>query len=94
MSSRTAPYVHCALEFLLSAALQCTPISEPAFFCNDVHRGKDAPSQLSLLNNTLQHKDALLNDNRVAPLLPPITVRPDESAVRLAPEASHTVPYG
>jgi len=37
---------------------------------------------------------ALLNDNHVAPLLPPITVRLDESAVRLAPEASHTVPYG
>jgi len=38
--------------------------SEPALFRNDVHRGKDAP-QLSLLNDTLQRKDALLNDNRV-----------------------------
>jgi len=60
--------------FLLSAALQCTPISEPAVFHNDVHHGKDAPSQLSLPNDTLQRKDALhrsfahLNDNRVAPL--------------------------
>jgi len=60
--------------FLLSAALQCTPISEPALFRNDVHRDKDAPSQLTLLNDTLQRKDALhrssalLNDNRVAPL--------------------------
>jgi len=51
--------------FLLSAALQCTPISEPALFRNDVQCRKDAPSQLSLLNNTLQRKDPLLNDNRV-----------------------------
>jgi len=59
---------------MLSAALQCTPISEPALFRNDVDRGKDAPSQLSLLNDTFQCKyalhrsSALLNDNRVAPL--------------------------
>jgi len=58
--------------FLLSAALQFTTISEPALFRNDVHRSKDAPSQLSLLNDTLQRKDALhgssalLNDNRGA----------------------------
>ena len=45
--------------FLLSAALQFTPISEPALLRNDVHHGKDAPSQLSLLNNTLQRKNAL-----------------------------------
>jgi len=45
--------------FLLSAALQCTPISEPALFRNDMHRGKDAPLQLSLLNDTLQRIDAL-----------------------------------
>jgi len=32
--------------------------------------------------------------HRCTPLLPPITVHHDESAVRLAPEASHTVPYG
>jgi len=86
--------------FLLSAALQCTPISEPALFRIDVHRGKDAPPQLSLFNDTLQRKDALplfLTTNvshRCAPLLPPITVRPDESAVRLAPEVSHAVPSG
>jgi len=58
--------------FLLSAALQFTTISEPALFRNDVHRGKDAPSQLSLFSDTLQRKDALhgssalLNDNRRA----------------------------
>jgi len=32
--------------------------------------------------------------HRCAPLLLPITVHHDESAVQLAPEASHTVPYG
>jgi len=32
--------------------------------------------------------------HRCAPLLPPITGRSDKSAVRLAPEASHTVLYG
>jgi len=53
--------------FLLSAALQFTPISEPALFRNDVHRGKDAPAQLSLLNDTLQRKDALHRSSQRQP---------------------------
>jgi len=36
----------------------------------------------------------LTASHRYSPPLPPITGRPDESAVLLAPEASHTVPYG
>jgi len=36
----------------------------------------------------------LTASHRCAPPLPPITGRPDKSAVRLAPEASHTLPYG
>ena len=52
-------YIYVHFGFLLSAALQSTPISEPALFRNDVHRGKGAPSRLSMLNDTLQRKDAL-----------------------------------
>ena len=77
----------------------------PALYRNDVHHGKDALLPLSLLNNALQRRDALHHSPRSSPLLtpashrcapplPPITGRPDEIAVRLAPEASHTVPYG
>ena len=55
-------------------------------------------SHCSLLNDALQRKDALRHSyrfsrlntasHRCAPPLPPITERPDESAMRLAPEAS------
>ena len=55
-------------------------------------------SHCSLLNDALQRKDALRHSyrfsrlntasHRCAPPLPPITERPDESAIRLAPEAS------
>jgi len=71
--------------------------SEPALFRNDVHHGKDAP-QLSLLNDTLQRKVALLNDNRVRRTAAHHCFHQSQcalmrGAVRLAPEASH-MPYG
>jgi len=89
--------------FLLSAALQCTPISEPALnpqlcalwqrcsfttLTAQRHASTQRCSSPLFLTTTVSH--------RCAPLLSQITVRPDvdESAVRLAPEASHTVPYG
>ena len=59
-------------------------------FRNDVHcvSGQRCTSPLSPLFTTL------VASHRCAPPLPPITGRPDKSAVRLAPEASDTVPYG
>jgi len=45
--------------FLLSVALQFAPKIEPTLFPNNVHHGKDAPSPISLLNDTFQRKDAV-----------------------------------
>jgi len=68
-----------------------------------VHQGKDALSPLTAQRRASAqrcssplspHFTTLTASHRCAPPLPLITGRPDKSAVRLAPEASHTVPYG
>jgi len=57
-------WIRPCFGFLLSAALQFTPISKPTLIRNDVHHNKDAPSLLSLRNGTLQRKDALHHSHR------------------------------
>jgi len=73
--------------FLLSAAQRC---SFTTLTLNAQRRASAQrfSSPLSPLFTTLTAS------HRCAPTLPPITGAADQSAVRLAPEASHTAPYG
>jgi len=73
--------------FLLSAAFLFAPISEPTSHSH-CSTTRFSAKILSPLFTTLTAS------HRCAPPLPPMTGRPDKSAVQLAPESSHTVPYG